>query len=114
MTNPKESLVIHTCGYVSQFLQVACPVSVATQVYKRTVRLQNAGSQEHEHGHEHAHRASQSLLSRVSAGGLLAVVPDPVTCFKDSSFTQVGGVHRISNRPAVRAVGYPSFSFENS
>ncbi|CAN0480703.1 unnamed protein product, partial [Scytosiphon promiscuus] len=35
----------------------------------------------------------QSLLSRVSRGGLLAVVPDPVTCFKDASFRQAGGAH---------------------
>lgn len=58
----------------------------STKVYKRTARVQNAGALEQEH--ERAQRASQSLLSRVSRGGLLAVVPDPVTCFKDSSFRQ--------------------------
>lgn len=49
--------------------------------------MQNAGALEQER--ERAQCASQSLLSRVSSGGLLAVVPDPVTCFKDSSFRQV-------------------------
>lgn len=91
------------------FLIAVCPLlhaPVAMQVYKRTARVQNAGALEQEH--ERAQRASQSLLSRVSRGGLLAVVPDPVTCFKDSSFRQVGGAHRsvvASNCCKYRLVG---------
>ncbi|CAN0439125.1 unnamed protein product, partial [Ectocarpus sp. 13 AM-2016] len=34
--------------------------------------------------------ASQTLLSRVARAALLVVVPDPVTCFENSSFRQVG------------------------
>ncbi|CAM9958409.1 unnamed protein product, partial [Ectocarpus sp. 13 AM-2016] len=34
------------------------------------------------------HRASQTLLSRVARAALLVVVPDPVTCFENSSFRQ--------------------------
>lgn len=76
----------HRSGRSSSLYARFLHVLVATQVYKRTA--QNAGASEQEH--ERAQRASQSLLSRVSRGGLLTVVPDPVTCFKDSSFRQVG------------------------
>lgn len=59
-----------------------------TQVFKRGSKSEGATATEL--GTEEIHRASQTLLSRVSAAALLAVVPDPVTCFKNSSFRQVG------------------------
>lgn len=62
--------------------------SATTQVFKRGSRSDEATTAQLESGE--MHRASQTLLSKVSAGALLAVVPDPVTCFKNSSFRQVG------------------------
>lgn len=59
-----------------------------TQVFKRGSKSEGATAAEL--GSEAIHRASQTLLSRVSMAALLAVVPDPVTCFKNSSFRQVG------------------------
>ena len=58
------------------------------QVYKRTARSRESRVLGCE---VDCQRASQSLLARVCSGALLAMVPDPVTCFEDASFRQVGG-----------------------
>lgn len=70
---------------------VVCPrfnsSTMLAQVYKRGSR--KAG--EHARGvvDTNAYRAAHSLRCQVCRGAMVAVVPDPVTCFEDASFKQV-------------------------
>lgn len=56
------------------------------QVYKRG--SQTAGD-DLEALDPNARGAAQSLRCRVMKAGMLAMVPDPITCFEDASFKQV-------------------------
>eukprot|EP00752_Nemacystus_decipiens_P009832 g8771.t1 len=74
-----------TCR-VAEKSTAALTTQGSTKVFKRGSKSERATATEL--GSEEIHRASQTLLSRVSTAALLAVVPDPVTCFKNSSFRQ--------------------------
>lgn len=71
-------------------MALRCPA----QVYKRGSKGRDSAAAVLE---VDARCASQSLRALVSMGGLLAVVPGPVTCFKDSSFRQVPPWHEQRN-----------------
>ncbi|CAN0062521.1 unnamed protein product [Scytosiphon promiscuus] len=74
-----------TC-HVDEGSTAALTTQGSTKVFKRGSKSDNATATQLES--EEIHRASQSLRSRVARTALLAVVPDPVTCFKNSSFRQ--------------------------
>eukprot|EP00903_Cladosiphon_okamuranus_P011493 g10825.t1 len=77
--------VIITC-HVEKESTAALATQGSTKVFKRGSKSEGATAEEL--GTDEIHRASQTLLSRVSTAALLAIVPDPVTCFKNSSFRQ--------------------------
>lgn len=54
-------------------------------MYKR-VEERGAGE---EGQHAKKRQASQSFLCTVLKGGIMSVIPDPVTCFRDASYRQV-------------------------
>ncbi|CAM9415836.1 unnamed protein product, partial [Hapterophycus canaliculatus] len=74
-----------TC-HVDDGSTAALTTQGSTKIFKRGSKSDNATAAQLES--EEIHRASQTLLSRVARTALLAVVPDPVTCFKNSSFRQ--------------------------
>ncbi|CAM9461275.1 unnamed protein product, partial [Ascophyllum nodosum] len=71
--------------HVNQDCTAALTTQGSTKVYKRTARSRESRVLGCE---VDCQRASQSLLARVCSGALLAMVPDPVTCFEDASFRQ--------------------------
>ncbi|CBJ32374.1 conserved unknown protein [Ectocarpus siliculosus] len=74
-----------TC-HVEENSTAALTTQGSTKVFKRGSKSEHATATELES--DQCHRASQTLLSRVARAALLVVVPDPVTCFENSSFKQ--------------------------
>jgi UreD urease accessory protein len=60
----------------------ALTTQATTKVYKRRSSIESVSTAVHS-------SCSQTLLCTVASGALLALLPDPVTCFKDASYRQV-------------------------
>eukprot|EP00953_Heterococcus_sp_UTEX-ZZ885_P004790 3070-Heterococcus_DN1.PRE.8 len=60
---------------------VALTTQASTKVYKRRSSIEKVSATVHS-------GCSQTLLCSVASGALLALLPDPVTCFRDASYRQ--------------------------